>query len=118
MTLPLIMMTFSQLSIIAIVANLLVVPLVPVAMLFAAIAGSAGALIPQLAGWFALPANLMLTYILDIIHMLSSIPSVLLHLSISPTLMLSFYCLLLLTVLTMRHHAKIKPDQLETMLIK
>lgn len=95
MTLPLIMMTFSQLSLIAIMANLLVVPLVPPAMLLSAIAGAAGALMPQLAGWLAWPAGLLLTYMLDIIHLLASIPSVLARASISPTLMIGFYIILL-----------------------
>jgi competence protein ComEC len=42
MTLPLILMTFSQLSVIALAANLLIVPLVPLAMLLSAAAGAAG----------------------------------------------------------------------------
>jgi competence protein ComEC len=95
MTLPLIMMTFSQLSVIAIVANALVVPLVPLAMLLSAIAGAAGALIPQFAGWLALPARLLLTYMLDIVHLLSNLPSVLVHRSISLPYMIMIYGLVL-----------------------
>lgn len=92
MTLPLILMTFSQLSIVALIANTLIVPLVPLAMLLSAAAAGAGSLIPQFAGWFALPARLLLTYMLDVIHMLSSIPSVLIHRSISLTSMVGIYC--------------------------
>lgn len=91
MTLPLILMTFSQLSIIALVANALVVPLVPLAMLLSAVAGIAGALAPQIAGWFALPARLLLTYMLDIVHILANLPSVLIHRSISLPYMLAIY---------------------------
>lgn len=91
MTLPLILMTFSQLSVIALVANLLVVPLVPLAMLFSAVAGTAGMLVPQTAGWLALPARLLLTYMLDIVHMLSNIPSVLIHRAISVSYMIAVY---------------------------
>src|SRR5581483_4964968 len=61
MTLPLILMTFSQLSIVALIANLLVVPLVPLAMLLSTVAGAAGFITPQIAGWLALPARLLLT---------------------------------------------------------
>lgn len=103
MTLPLILMTFSQLSIIALIANLLVVPLVPLAMLLSAAAGIAGMLAPQIAGWFALPARLLLTYMLDIVHMLSSLPSVLIHRSISLAYMLALYFVLLILVL-INHH--------------
>ncbi|HET7827594.1 MAG TPA: ComEC/Rec2 family competence protein, partial [Candidatus Saccharimonadales bacterium] len=105
MTLPLILMTFSQLSIIALVANLLIVPLVPVAMLLSAAAGTVGILIPQLVGWIALPARLLLTYMLDIIHLLSSIPSALLHRSVSLAYMLILYGAVLLSVLVNHHKA-------------
>lgn len=105
MTLPLILMTFSQLSIIALIANLLVVPLVPLAMLLSAVAGTAGVLAPQIAGWFALPARLLLTYMLDIVHLLSSIPSVLIHRAISLVYMIILYGLVLLLILINRHKA-------------
>ncbi|HEU5005232.1 MAG TPA: ComEC/Rec2 family competence protein [Candidatus Saccharimonadales bacterium] len=118
MTLPLIMMSFSQLSIISLLANLLVVPLVPLAMLLAATAAFVGALLPQLAGWFAWPAVVLLTYMLDVVHILANIPSVLLHTSISVNLMLTFYVILLLSVLTMRRRARMKLSEIETVLIR
>jgi competence protein ComEC len=99
MTLPLILMTFSQLSVVALIANVLVVPLVPMAMLLSAVAGAAGALAPQFAGWLALPARLLLTYMLDIVHMLSNIPSVLIHRSINIAYMLGLYGLVLAIIL-------------------
>ena len=102
MTLPLILMTFSQLSIVALVANLLVVPLVPLAMLFAAAAGLAGAFVPAVAGWLAFPAKLLLTYMLDIVHMLSNVPSALIHRSINTVYMLAFYTLVILVVVVLR----------------
>lgn len=101
MTLPLILMTFSQLSIIALVANALIVPLVPLAMLLSAVAGAAGAIVPQIAGWFALPARLLLTYMLDIIHLLANLPSVLIHRSISLPYMLAIYGMVLVVIAIM-----------------
>jgi competence protein ComEC len=109
MTLPLILMTFSQLSIIALVANVLVVPLVPVAMLLSAAAGLAGMLAPQLAGWIALPAKLLLTYMLDIVHLLSTIPSVLVHRSISAAYMLGLYAAVIILVLMFYKRLANKP---------
>lgn len=108
MTLPLIMMTFSQLSLVALVANAIIVPLVPMAMLLGAVAGAAGAIIPQLAGWLAWPASLLMTYMLDVIHIMASIPSVLLHASINITYMLSFYLFVLIAVLAARKHSLTK----------
>jgi competence protein ComEC len=101
MTLPLILMTFGQLSIIALVANVLVVPLVPLAMLLSAVAGIAGAFIPQFSGWLAFPARLLLTYMLDIVHLLSNLPSVLIHRGISLRYMLALYTAVLLLVLVL-----------------
>jgi competence protein ComEC len=102
MTLPLILMTFSQLSLIALVANALIVPLVPLAMLLSAIAGTAGAIAPQIAGWVAFPARILLTYMLDIVHVLSSLPSVLVHRSISLRYMLGLYGLVLVMLFAAR----------------
>jgi len=109
MTLPLILMTFSQLSIIALIANALVVPLVPFAMLLSAIAGAAGALLQQIAGWFAFPARLVLTYMLDIVHIMASLPSVLIHRSISLQYMIAIYgAVLIMLVIAYRKLPKSK----------
>lgn len=108
MTLPLIMMTFGQMSLVALLANLLVVPLIPAAMLLSAVAAIAGAVTPATTGWFAWPANLLLTYILDVVHILSSIPSIFLHVSISPTLMISSYTLIVLLILVWHRRIKLK----------
>lgn len=106
MTLPLILMTFGQLSIISLIANVLVVPLVPLAMLLSAIAGTAGAFIPQFGGWFALPARLLLTYMLDIVHLLASLPSVLIHRSISLKYMLGLYSIVVLLIIAIYKKAQ------------
>ncbi len=108
MTLPLIMMTFGQLSLVALLANLLIVPLVPLAMLLSAFAAAAGAVAAPVAGWFALPARLLLTYMLDLVHILSNIPSEFLHLTISPVIMVMAYGLVLLVVLAASRHLKLK----------
>jgi competence protein ComEC len=108
MTLPLIMMTFGQLSLVALLANVLIVPLVPLAMLLSAIAAAAGTLTPAIAGWFALPARLLLTYMLDLVHILANIPSEFLHLSISPVIMVGGYGLVLLMVLAASRRLKLR----------
>lgn len=99
MTLPLIMLTFNQLSLVALVANAIIVPFVPFAMLLSAVAAFAGMLVPAIAGWLAWPANLLLTFMLDIIRLMASIPSALLRQSISIDVMLAFYLAVLLGLL-------------------
>ena len=76
MTLPFVLHAFGQMSFIGLLANVLVVALVPLAMLVSLIAGLAGMLVPAIAGWFAWPAQVILTYMLDVAHLLSRIPHV------------------------------------------
>lgn len=76
MSLPIVLFTFGQMSFIGLPANMLVVALVPLAMLLSTIAGLAGMLAPQLAGWAAWPAKLLLSYMLDISHVLAGLPHI------------------------------------------
>jgi len=113
MTLPLIMAVFGQMSLIGLLANLLVVPLIPAAMLFSARAAVGGVLAPALGGWLAWPANLLLTYILDLVHILSSIPSIFLRVGISMTIMISAYMFLLLLVMVIKNRTSVRTNQFE-----
>jgi len=74
MTIPIVLFIFGQVSLVGMIANMLVVALIPLAMLLSLIAGVAGMLIPAIAGWFAWPAQVLLTYMLDVATMLSRIP--------------------------------------------
>lgn len=76
MTIPLVLYIFGQMSLVSLLANMLVCALIPIAMLLSLIAGLAGMLIGNIAGWFAWPARIVLTYMLDIVNMLSRIPHV------------------------------------------
>lgn len=99
MTLPLIMYIFGKLSLIALLANMLIVPLVPLAMLLSLMAGLAGMLIAPVAGWFAWPANLLMNYMLDIIQLLSRLPHALVARSLRLDQMLMSYGVISLILL-------------------
>lgn len=102
MTLPYVLHIFGQMSFVSLVANVLVVALVPLAMLLCLVAGLAGMLIPAVAGWLALPARLLLTYMLDIADMLSRIPHVFAqNLSLSTGALLILYAAISIVVLTL-----------------
>lgn len=73
-TIPFVLHTFGQMSFVGLIANVLVVALIPLAMLLACIAGLAGMLMPAIAGWFAWPASILLTYMLDTANLLSRVP--------------------------------------------
>lgn len=79
MTIPFVLYIFGQMSFVGMLANLLVVALIPLGMLLGLIAGLAGMLLPAVAGWFAWPANILLSYMLDVAHLLSQIPHVFLQ---------------------------------------
>lgn len=91
LTLPLIMFIFGNLSVIGLLANVVVVPLVPMAMLASVIAGAAGALVPQVAGWLAWPARLILEYIISAVQSLASMPYAAVQQSLGVRQMLFLY---------------------------
>lgn len=74
MTLPYVLFIFGQMSTVGLLGNVLVAAFVPLAMLLGLIAGLAGMLMPVFAGWFAWPATIILTYMLDIAAILSRLP--------------------------------------------
>ena len=74
MVLPFVLFIFGEMSLVSLPANLLVVPFVAWAMLLATVAGIMGMLLPAVAGWFAWPAGVVLTFILDVANLLSRVP--------------------------------------------
>jgi competence protein ComEC len=115
MTVPIILYIFGRTSLISIPANLLVVPLVPLAMLLALIAGIAGNLVPVMSGLIALPARFALNYMLDISALFEGIPHVMVERSISVWHMLYMYGVILFIVVLLwrknRENATITPKQ-------
>ncbi len=100
MTLPLILYIFGESSYMALLANLLIVPLIPVAMLFSFVAGLAGSLIPSLAGWLAWPAKWLLTYLLDMAGLVARIPRMRFAADITAAVMVIMYVTILLFTIT------------------
>lgn len=103
MTMPIIMYIFGRVSLIGLFANLIVVPLVPLAMLFTLVSGIAGMLIPSIGGWLGLPSTVLLNYMLDITHLLAKLR----HASISYSLplyyvLVIYMCILMYTSLLWR----------------
>ena len=73
-TLPILIVTFGQLSNVAIIANLLVLPFVPLAMLLVFVTGITVWLVPFLAGIVAVPTTWLLTYMTGVAEKLASLP--------------------------------------------
>lgn len=68
MTLPIILVTFGQLSIVAPLANLIILPFVPLAMLLTFIAGLAAYIVPFAATIVAWPAQTLLDIMIAVVH--------------------------------------------------
>lgn len=73
-TLPITVGAFSALSHVAIVANLLIVPLVPLAMLLTFIVGCVAIVLPALAEWVGIPAQWLLSYMTTVATYLAELP--------------------------------------------
>lgn len=73
-TLPIMIIAFQQLSIIAPVANLLILPIIPLIMLLVAIAGVGVLIIPAIAGVIGWPAEQLLHLQIAIINWCADIP--------------------------------------------
>lgn len=74
LTLPLILYIFGDFSVLSLVANILIVPLIPLAMVFTFIGGISGLLLPSMAPFISLPATWLLTYMTEIVRLLAQIP--------------------------------------------
>ncbi len=67
-TLPILLVTFGSFSVVAPFANLIILPLVPLAMLFTFIAGLVGLFLPAIGPIAGLPAQWLLTYMTQTIQ--------------------------------------------------
>lgn len=73
-TLPIMILAFGHYSPYALLANLLVLPLVPLAMLLTFVAGLCGLLAPGLAHTFGLPATILLKYMTTVVAHIADWP--------------------------------------------
>jgi competence protein ComEC len=95
MVVPYVLYIFGQTSLISLVANMLVVPLIPLAMVVGLVAGLGDMWRAAWAGWFAWPARLLLKYMLDIAALLSRVPHAFVeNIGVSLVVMLSMYAIL------------------------
>jgi len=106
MTLPFIMFIFGRLSLIGLIANLLVVPFVPLAMLASFVAALAGMILPAVSGWVAVPAHVVLTYMLDAVQILARVPHALVQTSISAGVMVGIYGVVVAVTVILWHRSR------------
>jgi competence protein ComEC len=93
-TQPLIQLSFGLYSVYALPANIMVLPLVPLAMLFTFIAGIGGLILPGIAGVIGFPATLLLRYSTETITFFAHLPGAQKEFFFNPALMLASYILI------------------------
>jgi competence protein ComEC len=99
MTIPIIMFTFGRLSVVSLLANILVVPFTPFAMLASLLAGISGSVLPAYAGLFAWPATLLLSYMLSVASLAAKVPFASVEITISLWMMFGLYLAIIIWVL-------------------
>ncbi len=103
LTIPIILYFFGQLSVVAPLTNLIVLPMIPLAMAASFAAGLAGMIIPAFAGWLAWPALLLLGFINKLIDAFAALPWAGRTDRISFAMMIAMYALILIITLALKH---------------
>ena len=95
-TAPILISAFGQISNVAIIANLLVLPLVPLAMLLTFIAGLGALIVPTMSTIVGLPASWLLGYMTNVAHYLSHLPWSVSKIELSSTAVAASYVVFIL----------------------
>ncbi len=95
-TLPILLLNFGRLSLVAPLANILVLPVVPITMLFGFLAGTGSLVWLKLGIPFAGIAWILLTYIIKVVETLSKIPYAALSLKFNIFWFVVYYLILAL----------------------
>ncbi len=90
-TLPILLQAFGQFSVIAPIANMIILPFVPLAMLLTFIAGIGGLAAPSIAEYIGLPARGLLEYMTSTITFMGNMPWAVQPLQIVPTVTVAVY---------------------------
>lgn len=102
LTLPIILVSFGVISNVALIANLLVLPFVPMAMLLTFIAGVVAIVVPTLGELVALPAYWLLSYMTWIIELLAELPWASAELKIGVVEAAALYSMIVLLIIALK----------------
>lgn len=102
MTMPLIIFIFGQAAIVSPLANLIILPLIPFAMLVTLLAGLGGMFATNLVGWLAWPASFVLTFMVKAVEKIAALPWASIELRMNVWQLVLIYGIILGTFLVMR----------------
>lgn len=106
-TLPIILYYFGQMSNVAVIANLLVLPLVPLAMLLTFFAGIGALAIPVAAAAIGFPAQILLSYMVQIAERLAGLPWAVTEVEVTSWHVAGMYGLIVAAMIYMRHRTRL-----------
>lgn len=106
LTLPIILYSFGQYATYALLANVLVLPLVPLAMLLTFVAGVGGVTVPSVAWLFGYPAKLLLLINIYTIGWVANLPGAAGEAEFGVVALVSSYLFIIATVLYMQKVTK------------
>jgi competence protein ComEC len=107
-TLPIIILAFGQISNIAVLANVFVLPFVPLVMLLSFVAGVGGLIFPNAAFIVGFPAKIILDYMIFIVEKMSYIPWAINEIDMTNFAAIIYYLLLAAICLYLMHKTKYK----------
>ncbi|MDB5167752.1 MAG: rane protein of unknown function [Candidatus Saccharibacteria bacterium] len=90
-TLPILVLAFGQFSNVAIVANLLILPLVPLAMLLTFITGIGALIVPSMVHIIGMPITFLLQYMTSVAIYLAKLPWSQSEIVINPAMVVGYY---------------------------
>ncbi len=106
MTVPIILLIFGRLSVVGLLANIVIVPMVPFAMLLSFLAGLAGMIAPVISGWIALPARYLLNTMLWLADIFASLPHATVLVKISTGGFIALYAVIGLLIFGLNRRAQ------------
>lgn len=95
-TLPILVLAFGQFSNVALLTNMLVLPLVPLAMLLTFVTGIGAAVVPGLATYIGAPADWLLTYMIGVVRYFAGLPWAQTTLTIQPWVAMAAYTVIII----------------------
>lgn len=107
LTLPLILFVFGDFSVLALLANVLIVPLVPLAMLLTFAGGVVGLVAPVLAAVVSLPAVWLLGFMTEVVRLLAQISWASVPFTIAWPVMLGCYSALIAVAIVLWRKTKL-----------
>lgn len=107
-TLPILIIAFGQFSNVAIIANLLILPFVPLAMLLTFIAGIGALVLPSAASIVGLPASWLLHYMVAVAEYVAKLPWAMTEIEVSPFVAYGVYIVLVGVCIYMWRKTRLK----------